>query len=311
MMPGLTVVCGNVVLDILARPVENPLRWGTSTLIEEVEQHLGGNAGTTSYTLATLGAPVQLIGLVGRDSAAGALISILEEAGVNTRLLQFTKAPTSTAISLVNEAGERALLYHLGASAEDFTEPLELPAEAAHFHLAAVYRMRYLRSAAPRILKSARDAGLTTSVDTQWDHEGEWLRVLAPSLPFTDFLFLNEEEARLLSGREDPADAARAMHAMGARHVIVKLGERGCLVDGREIVPGFRVQAVDTTGAGDCFVGGFLAALHRGASRAEAARFANAVAAMAVQKLGAVRGVVSYEETLIWMAAQSAIIPRI
>ncbi|MGI8991201.1 MAG: carbohydrate kinase family protein [Bryobacteraceae bacterium] len=300
-----------MVLDILARPVENPLRWGATTLIEEVEQHLGGNAGTTAYTLATLGLPVQLIGLVGRDSAAGSLISILEEAGAGTGFLQFTKAPTSTAISLVNEAGERALLYHLGASAEDFREPLELPPDAAHFHLAAVYRMRYLRSAAPRILKSARDAGLTTSVDTQWDHEGEWLRVLAPSLPFTDFLFVNEEEARLLTGHEDPADAARALQSMGARHVVVKLGERGCLIDGGEIVAGFRVRAVDTTGAGDCFVGGFLAALHRGASHAEAARFANAVAALAVQRLGAVRGVVSHEKTLAWMAAQSAIIPGI
>ncbi|MDQ6705878.1 MAG: carbohydrate kinase family protein [Acidobacteriota bacterium] len=300
----LTVVCGNVVLDILARPVENPLRWGATSLIEEVEQQLGGNAGSTSYTLATLGVPVQLIGLVGRDSAAGSLVSILEEAGVNTRLLQFTKAPTSTAISLVNQAGERALLYHLGASAEDFQEPLELPAAGGHFHLAAVYRMRYLRSAAPRILKSARDAGLTTSVDTQWDHEGEWLRVLAPSLQFTDFLFLNKEEARLLSGKEDPAEGALAMQSMGARHVIVKLGERGCLIDGRQIVAGFRVEAVDTTGAGDCFVGGFLAALHRGGSLTEAARFANAVAALAVQRLGAVRGVVSYEETLRWIATQ-------
>ena len=304
-MSLVTIVCGNIVYDILARPVQG-LRWGGTTIVDQVEHHLGGNAGSTSYTLAKLGAPVKLLSLAGRDSGAEFLLSALHDVGVDTSPMQFTAAPTSTALSLINGQGERALLYHLGASAEDFREPFELPAGASHFHLAAVYRMRYLRAAAPGILRTAREAGLTTSVDTQWDHEGEWLKVLEPSLPFTDLLFVNEEEARLLSGSADPADAARTLQSMGARHVIVKLGAKGCLVDGGELVNGFRVDAIDTTGAGDCFVGGFLAALHRGQSHVGAARFANAVGALAVQRLGAVAGVRSYEETLAWMLSQAA-----
>ncbi len=296
-----TIVCGNIVYDILVRPVE-ALRWGGTMIVDRVEHHLGGNAGSTSYTLATLGMPVKLVSLAGSDSKAEFLLSTLRAAGVDTSPMQFTAAPTSTALSLINAHGERALLYHLGASAENLREPFELPDGASHFHLAAVYRMRYLRAAAPGILRKAREAGLTTSVDTQWDHEGEWLSVLEPSLPFTDLLFVNEEEARMLSGSADPAEAARALQSKGAGHVIVKLGARGCLVDGRERVEGFRVDAIDTTGAGDCFVGGYLAALQRGESHGHAARFANAVAALAVQRLGAVEGVRSYEETLAWMA---------
>ncbi len=303
-MPPATIVCGNIVYDILVRPVQG-LQWGGTTIIDQVAHRLGGNAGSTSYTLAKLGSPVKLLSLAGQDSGAEFLLSALHEVGVDTSAMQFTAAPTSTAVSLIDAQGERALLYHLGASAEDFREPFELPEGASHFHLAAVYRMRYLRAAAPRILQSARQAGLTTSVDTQWDHEGEWLKVLEPSLPFTDLLFVNEEEARMLSGSADPADAARALQSMGARHVIVKLGAKGCLVDGRELVAGFRVDAIDTTGAGDCFAGGFLAALHRGESHVSAARFANAVAALAVQRLGAVVGIRSYEETLAWMKRQA------
>jgi ribokinase len=92
---------------------------------------------------------------------------------------------------------------------------------------------------------------------------------------------------------------------MGAASVILKLGNTGCAAftpDGEFWVPAFEVEAVDTTGAGDCFVGGFLAALHRGRSWLEAARFANAVAALSVQKLGATAGLRSWAETEAWVA---------
>jgi sugar/nucleoside kinase (ribokinase family) len=139
-------VCGNIVFDVLARPVEQ-LRWAATTLVETVSQQLGGNAGSTSYTLATLGIPTFVVTLVGRDAEAAAIIARLQSAGVDTSRVMRTDAPTSVAISLVNRAGERALLYQLGASAEQFPSfPIE---SAAHFHLAAVFRMKHLRTAAP------------------------------------------------------------------------------------------------------------------------------------------------------------------
>jgi sugar/nucleoside kinase (ribokinase family) len=83
----------------------------------------------------------------------------------------------------------------------------------------------------------------------------------------------------------------------------VKTGPRGCVVNGREI-PGFVVDAVDTTGAGDCFAGAFLAGIHHGLSPEECGRLANAVGAMNVQHLGATTGVRSLEETRTWMKSQ-------
>src|ERR1019366_2490179 len=150
-------VCGNVVFDVLVRPVEQ-LRWAATTLVETVSQQLGGNAGSTSYTLGKLGIPTFVVTLTGRDAAA--------------------------AVSLVNQAGKRALLYQLGASAEPF--PSFPISGAAHFHLAAVFRKNHLRTAAPDVLRRAKELGMTTSVDTQWDTEDEWMKVLGPSLPSTD-----------------------------------------------------------------------------------------------------------------------------
>lgn len=289
------VVCGNTVFDILARPVED-VQWGATTVIENVEQQLGGNAGSTACTLARLGIPVTIATLVGRDTTAETVLGHLRAAGVDLSLVQYVEAPTSIAISLIRRNGERALLYQLGAASEDFRD-FVLPPDATHFHLAAVYRMRHLRTAAPQLLKRARDAGLRTSLDTQWDTQGEWMKVLAPSLPFADYTLMNEDEARLLTGCSDPAGAARVLRDRGATHVVIKLGPHGCWVDGTAI-PGHRVNAVDTTGAGDCFSGGFIAALGRGLPIEEAASFANAVGALAVQKVGATAGVRDWESTL-------------
>jgi sugar/nucleoside kinase (ribokinase family) len=297
------IVCGNVVFDILARPVEE-IRWEATTVIETVEQQLGGNAGTTSYTLAKLGVPVTVASLIGRDDTGDLVLKRLEAVGVDTSLIRYVNAPTSIAIALIRRNGERALLYQLGAASEDFPA-FSLPAGADHFHLAAVYRMRHLRQAAPHFLKRAREAGLRTSLDAQWDTEGEWMKVLAPSLPYVDYALMNEDEALHLTGHKDPAAAAVVLRDLGAKHVVIKRGARGCWADGVEL-PGHAVDAIDTTGAGDCFSGAFVAGLQRGYSLQNAASLANSVGAMAVQKVGATAGVGTWQQTLDWMGRNEA-----
>lgn len=297
-------VCGNVVFDMLARPVEQ-LRFAATTLIDTVTQQLGGNAGSTSYTLGKLGIPTFIVTLTGRDAAADAIIARLQSAGVDTSRIMRTEAPTSIAICLVNQAGERALLYHLGVAAEPFPD---FPISGAnHFHLAAVFRMKHLRSAAPGVLRRAKESGMTTSVDTQWDTENEWMKVLSPSLPSTDLLFVNEDEARMLTGLAEIDKAGRALLSTGAKTVCIKLGPRGCQVFSESfsfVSPGFQVPAIDTTGAGDCFSAGYIAALQRNLSHPEAARIANAVGALSVQHLGATAGILTWEETLGWIENQ-------
>jgi len=297
------VVCGNVVFDILVRSV-NELRWEATTVVESVSQQLGGNAGSTSRALAVLGTPVSIVTLVGRDETAKTVLGHLDAAGVDLSLVQVVEAPTSIAVSLIRPTGERALLYQLGAPSEDF-EAFSLPPDATHFHLAAVYRMKHLRVLAPDLLAWAKESGLRTSLDAQWDTEGEWMKVLAPSLPHADYTLMNEEEALLLTGHKDPGEAARVLRDLGAYRVIIKRGARGCWAEGADI-PGYAVDVVDTTGAGDAFSGAFIAALCRGLDVEAAARVANAVGAMAVQCVGATAGVRSWDDTVRWMNTHPA-----
>jgi len=288
-MRGRIVVCGNLVQDISVRPVTSPLGWGKTAMVDGIFQGLGGNGGTTSFTLGKLGVPVTLMSLVGRDAVAEQLLARLASACVEARVEQ-TALPTSVAVSLVDAGGRRALLYQQGASAGQFARPVHFPEDASHFHLNAIYRMQDLRLFGAELLQQAKESGLSTSVDAQWDHLGEWMDVLGPALPWTDLLFVNEDEAWELTGLRDPSASALALRDQGAEEVVVKLGERGCFAstaEGDFFSAPVPVNAVDTTGAGDVFVGAYLASLHRGNGHRETAIFANRTAGTAVGMLGA------------------------
>jgi sugar/nucleoside kinase (ribokinase family) len=309
--PGGVLVTGNLVADILVRPVAG-IPWGATALVDSIEQHMGGNGANTSYTLAKLGSRVRLVGMVGCDRGGDFILDTLREAGVDTSSIRRSHAGTAASVSLVNAAGERGLLHAPGASGEMETGPQEFAREAAdgfqHYHAASPFGLPRLRRHLPALLQCARAAGLSTSIDTHWDSAGQWLQDLGPALPYTDILFVNEDEARMLCGTADPDIAGDILRERGAGMVVLKLGARGCIIraDVRVALAAYPVPAVDTTGAGDCFAGGFLAARLRGKTVIEAAQFANAVGAMSVQHIGATSGVTTWCETEQWIRSRAA-----
>lgn len=289
------LVAGNLVLDLLAWPVEK-IRWDATVWVERFARGVGGNGANTSYTLARMGAEVSLAGAVGRDAEGDELLAILTTAGVDVSRVRRLKLPTPTTIALVRRNGARAFVHRPGASREALTKIVPMRG-FAHFHLANPFAVPALRTLAPGFLRAARRAGATTSMDTGWDSRGEWGQVVLPCLEHLDILFVNEEEARLITGARG---TKQALSRLPAKLVVMKRGARGALVDGRPI-PAFPVNAIDTTGAGDVFAGAFLAAWTAGESPAEAARFANAAAAMSVCALGSVSGLAGLSETRRWM----------
>lgn len=306
-MSAGVLVLGNIVFDIVVRPVDE-LKWNATVWVESMEESLGGNGASTSYTIGLLGVPVRLLAYAGKDAAGEFAMRRLARAGVDTRFVVRSEQPTASTAAIVNSGGARALLHRPGVSRDAFPEPPEFTPELTRgcewFHLANAYGLPRVRPQAGEILKRARAAGLKTSVDTGWDARGEWMRVLEPCLPHCDLLFVNDEEARQLSGLREIEQAAAGFLRLGAGSVVVKLGAAGCAVFGAAgefRTPAFPVKVVDTTGAGDCFVGGFLAALCRGLSFPDAARVANAAGALSVSGLGATAGLKTWEETLSWM----------
>lgn len=292
---------GNIAWDTLTRPVDE-VRWGQSVWVETIAHRLGGNGGNTAFALARLGTAVRLTGWVGEDEAGVRTVAELAAAGVDTSGVVRIAGATAATVVLIGSGGGRSFLHCPGVSREAFrwTEPPPLAPGVTHLHIANVYALPNLRSIAGEVLRAARAAGATTSLDTGWDSKGEWMQVLAPCLAHLDLLFVNETEAQHLAGVEDAAAAARALRARGAGCVVLKQAERGAtaFAEAETAVPGFAVEAVDTTGAGDSFCAGYLAARARGLGVAECLRIANAVGAMNVRVLGGCAGVGTWEETL-------------
>jgi sugar/nucleoside kinase (ribokinase family) len=302
-----------MLVDILVRPVDQPEGWTGTALVESIEQSLGGNGANAAYTVGRLGVPVRLVGMVGRDGFGEVVLAKLSMAGVDTSGIRRSAASTATTVVLVSGGGDRRFLHRLGSSGEMYLEPDDFEHEIqpgiSHYHLATPFTLPRMRAVYPELLRRARARGLATSLDTQWDSQGKWMSELAACLPLVDVLFANEDEARMLTGSTDPVKVAAALRDRGASTIVLKRGAEGCAVftDRDEFhAPAFRVNAVDTTGAGDCFAGAWLAAACRGLAPRQAARLANAVGAMVVQTLGAVDGVVGWEETTAWMLSRDS-----
>jgi sugar/nucleoside kinase (ribokinase family) len=295
-MSGGVLCSGAIIYDTLVHPAEQA-PWGTTTFVDTIEAHPGGNGSNTSLALARLGTPVRLMGAVGNDDPGRFLLDALGRSGVDTAAVQVLARPTAATIALVNGAGDRRFLHRMGVSADAFPEPVdfrpELTAGMSHYHLASLFILPRFRAHAAETLVRARAAGLTTSLDTNWDPLGRWMEDIGPCLPHLDFVFLNEDEARMVTGHTEPGPAAEILLDRGARTAVLKLGPSGCAIytEDREILsPAFKVPVKDTTGAGDCFVGAFLSAHLNGAPLAESARFANAVGAISVQFVGGAAG---------------------
>src|SRR5437868_1120102 len=104
MRPGAILCSGNIVMDILVRPVDR-IEWNSTTWVNSIEQHLGGNGANTAYTLGILGATVRLISMVGTDAFGDFLMARLTAAGVDVSGVRRSSAPTATTVGLVDSAG--------------------------------------------------------------------------------------------------------------------------------------------------------------------------------------------------------------
>ena len=142
------------------------------------------------------------------------------------------------------------------------------------------------------VFRQAREQGITVCADMTKRKKGETARDMAPALQYVDYLFGNDAETMLLTGAQTVEDAAAALLEAGAKTVVVKCGARGCFTANREerfwTVGEPNVPCVDTTGAGDSFVGGFLSGLARELPLKDCLALANRCGAKAVQQVGAV-----------------------
>jgi ribokinase len=257
------VVVGDVATDVVVVLAGDPAPG--SDRPASIRTRGGGAGANVAVHLAQLGTPVLLAGCVGDDAAGTGLIAELQAAGVDLALRVVPGAATGTVVSLVEPDGQRSMLSDRGANLELRSGDVPAPRPGGHLHLSGYTLLDPgPRAAGLAALAAGRAAGCTVSVDPasigplatygtdRWLADTSGATVLLP----------NADEARLLTGCADVTDAARAL---AARHevVAVSLGADGALwASGSSLVhrPAHPAEVVDTTGAGDAFAAGLLAA---------------------------------------------------
>jgi sugar/nucleoside kinase (ribokinase family) len=284
------VVCvGDLMVDVHAR-LPGALALGSDTPAT-VTFPGGGSAANTAAWLVAAGAAATFAGRVGADPLGAQATGDLQAAGVELLVTVDPELSTGVCIVLVAPDGERTMIPSAGANARGAAALTPAQLAGARLHLSG-YALFHddARTAALRTLAAARTAGCAVSVDAassaplrQYGAQ-RFLDDVAPCL-----LFANADEATVLTGAADPDGAVRGLgERTGA--AIVKLGARGaCWSDGHDVVtvPGQGVAVVDSTGAGDAFAAGVLAALTAGSPVPGALAAGQALAVRAVGRPGA------------------------
>ena len=302
------VILGDINVDVIARFDSYPAE-GQDALASAADLHCGGCGANVAIALAGMGLKVILVARVGMDALGTKALDCLRDAGVIATGLQYDPAVmTGLMYVVVTPGGERTILGHRGANA--FTDPDQIRepdiAGARVFHLSGYALLADpQRRAALLALEMACRHGLTVTLDPGMSVPRAALDEMRSLFPAVDLLLPNLAEARHLTGLTVPEDCARALLEAGVRAVALKLGQEGCLIGNKEgltHVPGFVVEARDTTGAGDHFAAGVIAGRLGGLDWHSAAVLGNALGAMATARVGAGISVPRAHEVLSLLA---------
>lgn len=285
-MPEIIVI-GSLNADLVVRAPRFPAP-GETISGEDLSIIPGGKGANQAVAAARQGASVAMVGRVGNDSFGPTLLQNLKENNVDTSRVQVSDSATGTATIIVDSSGQNSIVLSPGANGK--VTPGDIESVSFQNAELLLLQLEIPLEAVIRAANLAHQNGLRVILNPAPAHP------LPDSLlADVDILVPNESELQLLSGKpitdlDSAKSAAQALLEKGVKTIIVTLGGNGALlVTGEKTVhiPTFKVDVVDTTAAGDAFIGGLAAALLKGKSLEEAVRYGNASGALAATKFGA------------------------
>ncbi len=304
---------GTVVLDIPVKLPYKVLDFKTDlTRLKELKLIPGGDAANSSIVLSQLGMRVSLIAAVGEDAFGGIFKQLLIRSGVDvTFVAEKPGVNTSVSLVMINADGDRCFLSARGNNdtlcASDFGDVL-FDSGARHLNYSGFFLHPQLdRGGLTDIFRKAKEKGMSISADANSDIYGLGIKTIKPHLEYVDMFMPSYGEAQQLTGETDPKRMASYLaDQIGDKIFIIKLGEDGCYLfqHGKgTVIPAFKVDPVDTTGAGDNFVAGVIFAHLSGMDMPDCVRYGSAVAAMNIQYIGATNPAVTREAVEAFLKA--------
>lgn len=298
---------GLQVIDLLIMGADEGMLSRETSYADSIQLLMGGDALNQAVTLSMLGGRTALMGALGNDRLGDVLLSQLASYPIEL-IERRLDCKTTVSVVLCREDGQRSFVVQRGHNQLFSYSHIDEQAvcDARILSVGSCMALPAFDGAdTTRLLELARSAGTISAMDIKINGSGYDMPSILESFRHVDYLLPSEADVKILTGAGDePARMAEALHDMGVKNVVIKLGERGCYLsaDGVEgTVPACPARSVDTTGAGDAFVGAFLHGLGRGWDVETCARFANAAGAITVEFTGACGAIRSEAQVLARM----------
>lgn len=279
------LVVGELNIDIILDNIRGFPVIGHEILADNMNVTLGSSSAIFACNIATLGLATSFCGMLGNDVFGNFILDELKKKSVDTKYITVSNELKTGATLVLNYSEDRANVTHCGTM-EVFNKsniPLEKLAQYSHLHFSSYFLQKGIQADITELFKTAKNKGLTTSLDLQWDPDNKWDFPYKDCLPHVDYFLPNESELLLLSG-ENELD--RALEKIGeyGNIIIVKRGSKGAVAyeKGKFIYaqPFLHQHFADAIGAGDSFNAGFIAKYLEGCSLEDSLKFANLAGAI-------------------------------
>jgi len=294
---------GILVADTICGPLDALPVEGQLLLLDSMPTLLGGCAGNVAVALRKHGISVDVSGCLGNDPYAKIIIDLLSQVGVGCERITYTDLyPTSQTCMLIVKGQDRRFIHVFGANKafsvshidRDWLSTLKVFYVGGLFAVPSI-KMDELRDA----LAFCKSKGVATIVDVVVPHYQRGLEGLDLILPYTDYFLPNDDEAALLTGKDDPLEQIKVFQANGANTVIITRGEKGCVAArGKDVWRSgvFTVDTIDPSGGGDAFDTGVIIGMLRGWDMPQLLTFASAMGASATLGIGTTAGIFTADQ---------------
>lgn len=282
---------GELNVDLILNDIQQQPELGKEIIARSLEVILGSSTAIFASNISIMGASVAFLGKIGKDSFADTVLNSLRDKGVNTDfILQTAEFKTGASIAL-NYDQDRYMVTYPGAMEHLTIDDISNQAleKAAHLHFSSPFLQPGIRNDLATLFQRAKDLGLSTSLDTQWDPQEKWDLDIKAILPFVDVFLPNAGELMAMTGVNDITSAAEQFIDL-CETLVVKCGEDGAMLfsENQKILgkPFSNDLVVDAIGAGDSFNAGFIFKYVRGQPLNECLEFANLMGALNTTGVG-------------------------
>ena len=297
------IVIGELNVDLILNGLESFPEIGKEKLAGKMDLVLGSSSAIFASNLSSLGAKVGFIGKIGKDVFGKLVLESLNDKNVFTGFIEIDSKLKTGATIVLNFNENRAMVTHPGAMehlnlSDIKTEHFRV---AKHLHVSSVFLQPEIKKNITEIFRLAKQNGLTTSLDPQWDPEEKWNLDLESLLPYVDVFLPNEEEIKYLTGKQNIDDALESLKDFG-KTIVVKLGNKGSVsYQENKItkIPAFlNEKVIDAIGAGDSFDAGFIYKFIQGEGIRNCQTFGNLMGAINTTAAGGTNAFKNYESVM-------------